>query len=97
MTVREMEIKHTYSFMTLAPAILGTIHEDMKLRSIRIAEEVAAIEDIYRKNLSLSSTIPGLSSSAAANTYLVFEDSEGNIKVFAYEWLNADTIIDTTS
>lgn len=90
-------INKVYNFNTLAPNILGSYYSLMKVKSILSADKAAKIEDVYNLNSKLVSVIPGLSNDPSDNEYILFENSDGTERIFAYEWLNEETITEATN
>jgi len=87
------ETKKVYKFSTLAPSILGGEFTMMKvITSETIASEVLQYGDMHGLNSKLVPLIPGLSSNANDNTYVVFETETGERVALAYEWIDDATI-----
>ncbi len=88
----KFNINSVYKFNTLAPSILGEEYTLMKVKSIMSSEEAIKFRDVHMLNKQLLTLIPGLSSNANDNAYVLFENNDGMKVLFANEWINQDSI-----
>lgn len=90
----EFKNREVYKFNTLAPSILNTTYDLMKVKSISTIDIVGRFSkvNLYDLNSKLVNVIPGLSNNAADNTYVLFENSDKEEIVLAKEWIDSNTI-----
>ena len=88
-----MEFKKRYNFVTLAPAMLGNSFKAMRDLSIMDARDAQACNsDVFTTHQNLKNVISNLPVITDC-TFYKFEDALGNIKVFALEYIDLNSIV----
>lgn len=88
-----MEFKKRYNFVTLAPAMLGNSFKAMRVLSIMDARDAQAFNsDVFTTHQNLKNVISNLPVITDC-TFYKFEDALGNIKVFALEYIDLNSIV----
>lgn len=86
------QIKKTYDFKTLAPAILNSDYKSQKVIAIFTSVEAVKYIDIQTLHANVSKVIPSLPSSVNDLTYILFENTSQEKTVLALEYIDQDTI-----
>lgn len=86
------ELKKTYTFNTLAPAVLGEKYQVMRVRSIMDYDNALLKKDVTTEFQTLKPLIPSLPDNVRDLTFILFEDINGSDILFALEYINATTI-----
>lgn len=92
-----MNINKTYNFTTLAPAILGSEFQLMKVKAILTATEAVKYRDILTLHNTLTPVIIGLPVSINDCTYYLFENSEKELVLLAFEYIDYNSILEVES
>jgi len=92
-----MNINKTYNFTTLAPAILGSEFQLMKVKAILTATEAVKYRDILTLHNTLTPVITGLPVSINDCTYYLFENSEKELVLLALEYIDYNSILEVES
>lgn len=92
-------INKSYTFTTLAPAILGGVYNTVKVKSMMSATEAVKYRDIHTLHTSVKSLIQGVPSSVNDLTYILFEANDANKAktLLALEYIDPFTIKEVTS
>lgn len=92
-------INKSYTFTTLAPAILGGVYSTVKVKSLMSAAEAVKYRDIHTLHTSVKSLIVGIPNSVNDLTYVLFEASDANKTntLLAVEYIDPFTIVEDIS
>lgn len=91
-------LKHFYSFDTIAPNFIGSRYTNLKLTDILGLESAITVrQDLVSVNQQIKDNVTGASELKAANLqYLKFLDVNNQVLVLAKEWIDDATAIDLT-
>ena len=90
----QFELKKTYNFNTLAPAVLGEKYTLMKVKSIMDYSEAVLQKDITTEYETLKPIILTLPDNVMDLTFILFEDMNKELKLVALEYINLTTIVE---
>ena len=92
------ELFSTYTFTTLAPAILGGTYKSLKVIAIMNFETAKTFRDVLSVNEQLTPVIPGMPV-AEEQQYLLLDngDEGGNKLVLSTSWVDDTTVIQDAS
>jgi len=87
-------INKSYTFTTLAPAILGGVFNTVKVKSMMSATEAVKYRDIHTLHASVKSLITGVPNSVNDLTYILFEANDANKTntLLALEYIDPFTV-----
>ena len=91
------ELDKVYNFTTLAPSILGGSYTTQKVIGIIKAKQAKQYRDIYTLHEQLIGVIPSLPANINDLTYILLEDSLGELMVIANEYVDLFSIFLVTT
>lgn len=90
-----VNLYQVYSFNTLAPTVLGSKFSGMKVMSIMSVKEAVKYRDVVTLQSNLANTLPLPDINTC--TFILFQNINGEETVLAYEWLDPNSIVKTTT
>lgn len=94
----QFNVGNTYSFSTLAPAILGETYSTVQLVGEMDFKRAMKEQDVQAKHRQIFPLLPpGTPDDPRQYTYLVFRDLQDRETVLGYPWIDQNTIVVATS
>lgn len=93
------EIENTYTFTSLAPAILGVSFDNVKLQSILNFDQASKIENVSVKYANILPALPVTTPvDPELSRFYLFKSLESGIEVLLSEWWidNSSVVLTTT-
>jgi hypothetical protein len=95
--MQKLEINKVYNFTTLAPSRLGSVYNEMRVKSIMSATEAMKYRDIHTLHNNLIPVISNIPVNTGDCTFVLFENTDNEKVVLAIEYLDPASIILVTS
>ncbi|MDQ6988434.1 MAG: hypothetical protein Q9M19_01030 [Mariprofundaceae bacterium] len=95
--MHSMQINKSYDFTTLAPALLGAVYTNMKVKGIVTMEEAVKYSDVVTLHESVKSIITGLPNTAHDLVFIILVDTDGQELVLAQDYIDSNTIVMVTT
>ena len=93
-----LEVLRTYSFDVYTAAVTGNNFKNVTLLGIVDWETAGTLIDVVAKHRACYPLLPaGLVDDPTLYRYLKIKTPSGGITALAYEWIRADTIVESTA
>jgi hypothetical protein len=91
-------LNKVYNFSTLAPAVLGGEHKNMKVKALVLSEEALKHRDIITLHDNIKQTLSGLPTYVKDCSYVIFTNVlTGEELVLANEYIDINSIVEVQS
>lgn len=88
------ELKKTYNFNTLAGVMLGNSYTAVKVKGIMDSGQAVQYRDILTLHTNIRNIVPNMPKSVTDLTYVLFENTDGENVLLAYEYIDTSSIVE---